>query len=239
MSAPSGAGVDALAIAAVEEIRSGMTVGLGTGRAAARAIEALAHRATAERLHLVCVATSLASARMARGLGLHVSAMEGIERVDYLFDGADEVDPALRMLKGRGGAMTREKIVAQAADRRVYLVQAAKLVGRLGESAPLPIELLRFGLAAERRALVELGLESTLRRVGGERGAGTPFETDGGNPVVDAELPDGVDLAALAAALDATPGVVGHGLFLDEADLVLVEDADGRVSRRVRSPARA
>jgi ribose 5-phosphate isomerase A len=132
------------------------------------------------------------------------------------------------MLKGRGGAMTREKIVAHAAARRAYLVQAAKQVARLGETAPLPIELLRFGLAATRRALRECGLDGLLR---------ADYATDNGNPVVDAPLSAAADLAALAAAIDAIPGVVGHGLFLDEADLVLVEAADGTIARRVRQAA--
>ena len=217
---------DALAGAAVEEICPGMTVGLGTGNTATRAIEALACRVCAEGMSILCVATSRASDELGRRLGLHVQAMEGVERIDYLFDGADEVDAAMRMIKGRGGAMTREKIVARAAARRVYLVQSVKLVERLGEAAPLPIEVLRFGLAATRRALRELGLDGPLR------GAG--YETDDGNPVVDAPLPAGVDLAQLATALDETPGVLGHGLFLTEADVLLIEDPQGRVSRRCR-----
>src|SRR5512142_2387011 len=142
--------LDALAAAAVEDVRAGMTVGLGTGRAATRAIEALARRVSGEGLDLLCVATSRASDELGRRLGLRMQAMEGIERIDYLFDGADEVDPAMRMIKGRGGAMTREKIAARAAARRVYLVQSTKLVGRLGEAAPLSIEVLRYGLAATR-----------------------------------------------------------------------------------------
>jgi ribose 5-phosphate isomerase A len=219
---------DALAAAAVQEIRSEMTVGLGTGRAAARAIEALARRVSAEPLRIACVATSRASEPLARRLGLPLRSIEELERIDYLFDGADEVDPALRMLKGRGGAMTREKIAAHAAARRVYLVQAAKQVARLGESAPLPIEVLRFGLAATRRALRALGLDGPVR--GGE------YRTDDGNPVIDAALPAGLALEPLAVALDRTPGVVGHGLFLSEADVVLIEDAAGRVSRAVRQP---
>jgi ribose 5-phosphate isomerase A len=218
--------MDALASAAVEEIRAGMTVGLGTGHAATRAIEALARRASAGGMSLLCVATSRTSAELGRRLGLRVQAMEGVERIDYLFDGADEVDAGMRMIKGRGGAMTRERIAARAAARRVYLVQSAKLVERLGESAPLPVEVLRFGLAATRRALRELGLDGPLR-------AGD-YETDDGNPVVDAALPAGADLAQLARALDETPGVVGHGLFLTEADVLLIEDPLGRVSRRSR-----
>ena len=115
---------DLLATAAVKDIISGMKVGLGTGRAATRAIRALAQRAAAERLDLRCVATSQASHDLAATLGLVVGSLEEIGRLDFLFDGADEVDPALQMIKGRGGAMTREKIVAHASARRVYLIQS-------------------------------------------------------------------------------------------------------------------
>ncbi len=222
---------DALATEAVAEVRSGMIVGLGTGRAAARAIGALARRASLERMELVCVATSRASEEMARGLGLRVVAMAGVERVDYLFDGADEVDASLRMIKGRGGAMTREKIVAHASSRRVYLAQESKMVVRLGESAPLPIEVMRFGLSATRRALGEMGLVGTVRL---RQGTNEEYETDNGNPVIDAALEAGAEVERLGAALDGTPGVVGHGLFLREADVVLVEDGSGCVVRMDR-----
>jgi ribose 5-phosphate isomerase A len=221
--------IDALALQAVADIQPGMVVGLGTGRAATRAIEALAERAKRERLDIVCVATSQASDALGAARGLRMRPMESVERVDYLFDGADEVDPELRMLKGRGGAMTREKIVAHAAAHRVYLVQSTKLVDRLGASAWLPIEVLRFGFAAIRRQLFELGLEGHLREVDGSE-----YRTDNGNPVIDGAIPVGAHIPALAAALDALPGVVGHGLFLDEADVVLIEDQEGRVTRRER-----
>lgn len=226
----STTGIDALAAAAVEEIRSGMTVGLGTGRAATRGIEALARRVSSERLELLCVATSQASEELGRRLGLKVKAMQGVETIDYLFDGADEVDPQLRMIKGRGGAMTREKIVAHSATRRVYLVQSTKLTTRLGSQSPLPVEVMRFGLASIARALRKLGLEAPLRQKDG----GGDYETDNGNPVIDAPLPMTLELAQLVTALDAIPGVVGHGLFLNEADVLLVEDEHGRVSRQVR-----
>jgi ribose 5-phosphate isomerase A len=221
---------DALAAAAIEEIQSGMTVGLGTGRAATRGIEALAQRVAHEHLDLLCVATSQASEDLGRRLGLKVKAMEGVDGIDYLFDGADEVDPLLRMIKGRGGAMTREKIVAHSAARRVYLVQTTKLAKRLGEGAPLPVEVMRFGLASTRRALRDLGLDGPLRQKEG----GGDYQTDNGNPVIDAGIPAGVDPSPLAVSLDGIPGVIGHGLFLTEADLVLVEDEHGFVSRKVR-----
>lgn len=112
----------------------------------------------------------------------------------------------------------------------MYLVQAAKLTQRLGEKAPLPVEVMRFGLAFTRRALKQLGLEGPLR----QKEDGGEYQTDNGNPVVDARLPGDLDLSQLACALEAIPGVVGHGLFLTEADVVLVEDERGAVSRRLR-----
>ena len=220
---------DALARAAIEGIESGMTVGLGTGRTATRAIKALADRVAEESMAIACVATSHATEALARTLELRLVPLTSVDRVDVLVDGADEVDPALRMIKGRGGAMTEEKRVARAAARRTYLVQSSKLVDRLGETAPLPIEVKRSAIPLVRDALAELDLVAELRRtVEGEE-----FRTDGGNPVLDAVLPE-TDLRQLAAALDAMPEVVGHGLFLDEADLVLIEEEDGQVSRRSR-----
>jgi ribose 5-phosphate isomerase A len=223
---------DLLAAAAVKDIVTGMAVGLGTGRAATRAIRALAQRAATERLALRCVATSRASHDLAATLGLTVGSLEEIGPLDFLFDGADEVDPELRMIKGRGGAMTREKIVAHAAIRRVYLIQSDKLSSRLGEKAPLPIEVLASDLAAVRRILREIGLEGPVRL----KDDGTPYKTDNGNPVIDAPLPVGLDVFKLRGSLDALQAVVGHGLFLTEADAVLIEDEEGKVSRRTRAP---
>ncbi len=222
---------DLLAAAAIKDIVSGMAVGLGTGRAATRAIRALAHRAATERLALRCVATSQASHDLAATLGLAVGSLEEIGRLDFLFDGADEVDPLLQMIKGRGGAMTREKIVAHAAARRVYLIQSNKLSSRLGEKAPLPVEVLASELAAVRQTLRTIGLEGPVRL----NADGTPYRTDNGNPVIDALLPSDLDVVQLGARLDKLPGVVGHGLFLTEANDVLIEDVDGKISRRTRA----
>ena len=222
---------DLLAAAAVKDIVSGMAVGLGTGRAATRAIRALAQRAATERLALRCAATSQASHDLAATLGLTVGSLEEIGPLDFLFDGADEVDPELRMIKGRGGAMTREKIVAHASARRMYLIQSNKLSSRLGEKAPLPIEVLASDLAAVQQALRTIGLAGPIRL----KADGTPYKTDNGNPVIDAPLPVGLDVGQLGASLDRLAGVVGHGLFLTEADAVLIEDEEGRVSRRTRA----
>ena len=221
---------DALAVAAVKDVRAGMMVGMGTGRAATRGIHALAQRVSAEKLDIQCVATSRASDELGRALGLRVRSMNDVESVDYLFDGADEVDDALRMIKGGGGALTREKIVAHASAQRVYLVQSAKLVAHLGVKFPLPIEVMDFGMAATRRHLRALGLDGSLRRTA----EGTPYETDNGNRIIDAPLTPATNLTALGAELDGMPGVIGHGLFLVEADILLIEDETGRVSQRSR-----
>jgi ribose 5-phosphate isomerase A len=222
---------DFLAAAAVEPIVSGMTVGLGTGRAATRGIHALAERAAAARLELLCVATSEASARLATSLGLRVRDLHNVERIDYLFDGADEVDPLLRMIKGRGGAMTREKLVARASRRRVYLIQSDKLVQRLGEKALLPVEVTLDHLPPVRATLETLGLRGEERRTA----EGAAYRTDGGNPVIDTKLISAIDVTGLGDTLDKMSGVVGHGLFLTEADVVLIEDEAGQVSRRAKT----
>ena len=218
---------DALAHNGIEGIASGMVVGLGTGRAAARAIDALASRVREEQLNITCVATSERSALQASGFGLRVLAMDQTTNIDWLFDGADEVDPQLRMIKGAGGAMTREKIVARAASHRVYLIQESKVVSRLGEHHSLPIEVLHFGLASITTQIEGFGLSCQLRQVKD----GAAILTDNGHVILDAALPDDVDVATLSATLDSTPGVVGHGLFLDEADVVFIENEQGNVRR--------
>lgn len=229
---------DALARAAVADIQPGMVVGLGTGRTARRAIAALAGRIIAERLGVTCVSTSEASSAYAQELGIKVREFATIEHVDYLFDGADEVDGHLRMLKGAGGAMTRERLVATAAARRVYLVEEEKLVDHLGERTPLAVAVMAFGLASIRANLRTLGLSGVLRR----SMDGTLYVTDNGNLILDVQLhggsnnDDGHNYERLAAALDHTPGVIEHGLFLTEATEALVRRDDGSIERLLRPP---
>jgi ribose 5-phosphate isomerase A len=213
---------DALAEAAVAEIQSGMIVGLGTGRTASRAINALAERVRNESLDIRCVPTSHVTETLARALGLKLADFALIERVDYLFDGADEVDPQMRMLKGGGGALVREKIVAHAADRRVYIVDESKLVDRLGQRTTLAVAVMAFGLASIRKQLRDLGLHGVVRRTLD----GHLFLTDNGCLIMDVTLEDR-DVEELACQLNCTPGVIGHGIFLDEADEVLVETPGG------------
>ena len=213
-----GTADDAMATAAVEPVEDGMTVGLGTGRAATRAIHALAAKVDAAGISVRTVATSVASADLARSLGLPVLDMGETTHVDFLFDGADEVTEDLRMLKGAGGAMTREKIVARAATTRWYLVQDEKMVDRIGARCPLPIEVMPFALASVTSRLASMDLGGTIREADG-----ATYQTDNGNLVLDVPLGAGHDAAAVDRLLNDMPGVVDHGLFLTEADVVLVE----------------
>ena len=221
--------VDAFAQEAIRSIQPGMTVGLGTGRSATRAIRALAERVRLDRMSIRCVATSHASELAATELGLEVHPFGKVEKVDVLFDGVDEIDPKLRMLKGQHGAVARQRLVARAADRRIYLGDEAKLVSRLGTQATLPVAVLAFGLAFVREELRNVGLSGVIRR----RMDGEQYVTDDGNLVIDVTLPDR-DPEQVALDLDSLPGVVDHGLFITEADEVLLETKTGQVRRLVR-----
>jgi ribose 5-phosphate isomerase A len=220
---------DALAEAVVADIQSGMIVGLGTGRTASRGILALAERVKDESLDIKCVPTSHVTETLARQLRLNVVDFAMVEKVDLLFDGADEVDGQLRMLKGAGGAMTRERIVAAAADRRVYMVSEAKIVERLGGKAALPIAVLAFGLTSIRAHLRGLGLNGVVRR----SMDGHLFLTDNGSLIVDVMLED-QDIDELSRVLDSVPGVVDHGIFLSECDELVVERSTG-IERIIRA----
>jgi len=214
--------VDALARAAVAEIQSGMIVGLGTGRTAARGVLALAERIREERLNIQCVPTSHATETVARSYQLPIIDFAMVEKVDYLFDGADEVDPSLRMLKGKGGAIVRERIVAHAAKRAVYMVGQNKLVDRLGQSCTLPVAVMAFGLTSVRTRLRDMGLNGVIRRTLD----GQFFLTDNGHLLIDVTI-ENHDVEELASELDRIPGVADHGLFLTECQELLVETDKG------------
>lgn len=234
-----GAERDALADAAVAGVRAGMVVGLGTGRAAARGVRALARRGDLDPSGMTCVSTSEATTALATQLGLRVVALSAVERVDFLFDGADEVSPDGLMIKGGGGAMTRERIVAAlcraSGGRCVYMIDAGKLSPRLGERARLPVEVVPMAAAQVGRALSMRGLRSDVRR--GPSGA--EFVTDNAGLVLDAHIPEACNVHELAAWLKAMAGVIDHGLFLNECDELLVEHPPtGEVQRRP-GPAKA
>lgn len=223
-------GNDLLAEAAVAEIEPGMIVGLGTGLTAARAIRALASRVRRENLAISCVCTSAAAENLARDFALPILDFSRVESVDYLFDGADEIDHAFRMLKGQHGALASQRLVARASKRNIYLVGEVKFVERLGESATLPIAVLPYALSFIRCELRNLGFSGILRR----KMDGEPFVSDLGHMIIDASL-NGRDPADAAALLDEVPGVVDHGLFLDEADELLIENKDGSVRHLARA----
>ena len=215
---------DELAQAAIAKIRDGMVVGLGTGRAASRCIRALAER----RPDVVCVATSVRSYELAESLGLNVQPFAEHKHVDFLFDGADEVDPELNMIKGAGGAMTREKMVARVSEYCLYVIDESKLVERLGQKKPLPIEFLAFGEASILNFIAQLNMQGSVRV--DENGA--RILTDEGNPVFDA-IPGDHDLTMINTLLDVVPGIVGHGLFMGVADEILVEMKDGSIVQHI------
>jgi ribose 5-phosphate isomerase A len=189
-----------------------MIVGLGSGDTASRAIRMLGGRA------IVGVATSEKSAALARSVGIEVREPGAVTAIDLTIDGADEIDPQLRLVKGGGGAHTREKLVARASKQMIVVADEQKRVARLGEHMRLPVEILPFAHAWTLARLDALGLPPIVR-------AG--FVTDNGNLIADCALGPVADLAALAAALKALPGVVEHGLFLDEATIAYVGRADG------------
>ena len=215
--------------AAAALVQQGWVVGLGTGSTAAFAIAEIGRRVREEGLRIVGVPTSWSAAELARAAGIEVRTLNDVERVDLALDGADEIGPRLALIKGGGAAHTQEKVVASAAERFVVLGDDGKLVDVLGVKWAVPIEVLPVALRAVERTLRSLGAEPALRKGGGKDG---PVVTDHGNLVVDAKWPSIPDPAALARSLDAIPGLVEHGLFVDLADEALIGSrADGSVRR--------
>lgn len=214
--------LDHLGRYALRYVRPGQTLGLGTGRAAAAFIRALGH----SKIKVRGVPTSNASAKLAQALGIELAELRDVARIDIDFDGADEVSPRLDLIKGLGGALVREKIVAASARRRVFLVGDEKLVKRLGAHGNLPVEVVPFAEAYVARQVHALGLRPALRR-----GAdGAEFITDNGNLILDCGVREIRAPARLENDLLKIPGVVGTGLFVGMATMVLVASPDGKVT---------
>lgn len=207
--------------AAVELVEDGMRLGLGTGSTAEFMLEALAERVRAG-LRVAGVPTSKRTADLARDLGIPLTSLETTPELDLAIDGADEVDPGLNLIKGGGGALLREKIIAACAARFVVIVDGSKQVRRLG-AFPLPVEIIAMAAVPLGRRIAALGAEVTLR-VGQD---GRPFLSDEGHQILDCAFGEIADPPALAAELNVMPGVVEHGLFCGMAELVLVGGADG------------
>jgi ribose 5-phosphate isomerase A len=220
---------------AAEQVSDGMLLGIGTGSTAAQFIDVLGERVAAG-LRVECVATSVASEHQARRLGIRV--VDRVERqLDLTVDGADEIDPELNLVKGLGGALLREKVVAAASRRMVVIATEDKLVSRLGERVPLPVEVLPLLWERTAEAIGALGLTTILRPLPGTEDPAwqsPPFVTDNGNFIVDCHLAGPLDPHQLAADLDAIPGVMGHGLFVHMASQAVIAGATGI---RVLDPA--
>jgi ribose 5-phosphate isomerase A len=231
-------GVQAVAKAALDLVTDGARLGLGTGRAATAFIRMLGARVR-DGLRVTGVPTSDASDRLARELGIPIVELDESTELDATIDGADEVSPALDLVKGWGGALVRERIVASASRRQVILVGREKLVRTLGERGRIPVEVIPLARGPVTRALKAIGLRPAVRP--GPDGT-TPFITDNGNLTLDCALTtplaDAGAARALAAAVRSIAGVVDLGLFLGTAERVLIGDAEGRVETRVREGGR-
>ncbi|MFB3819945.1 MAG: ribose 5-phosphate isomerase A [Candidatus Methylomirabilales bacterium] len=213
-------------------VQSGMVLGLGSGSTATLMVQAIGRRLRAGSLHDVRgVPTSSAIAAVARESGVPLTTLDQDPQLDLDLDGADEVDPRLNLIKGLGGALLWEKIVATASRRLVILADASKLVSRLGTKAPLPVEVVPFGWKSHLRFIEGLGGKPDLRRTA----AGEPFLTDEGNYILDCRFDGIVHPEELERALLTRAGIVGTGLFLGMAAQVIVGTADGVEVREARA----
>ena len=217
----------AVAKAAIDLVKPGMRLGLGTGTTAAPFVEEVGARVR-DGLDVICVPTSEATHAHATALNIPLTTLDETPHLDLTVDGADEIDDQLRLIKGGGGALLREKIVATASERMVVIADDSKLSKTLG-SHPLPIEVVRFGLNPTMLLIqalaAEAGCEGEVRLRPGE--GDRPFVTDQGNLIVDCVFPKIAEPEVLAFALTRVPGVVEHGLFLGLCDMAIVAGARG------------
>jgi ribose 5-phosphate isomerase A len=212
---------------ALEAVRDGMKLGLGTGSTAKHFVDLLGEKVRSG-MKVVGVPTSEATGAQAEQCGIALTTLDEVDRLDITIDGADEVDPALDLIKGGGGALLREKIVAAASDRMIVIADETKWVDALGRF-PLPVEVIPFGLGATRRAMerafAEAGVSGPMEVRKGRDGH--VFVTDGGHWIVDARLGRIADPPRLARLLNVIPGVVEHGLFVGLASTVILAGAQG------------
>jgi ribose 5-phosphate isomerase A len=218
---------------AVEFVEDGMRVGLGTGSTAAWMVRCLGEMVREDGLRITAVATSSRTEELARQVGIEVVSLNEAKWLDLTIDGADEFDPNLALIKGGGGALLQEKIVATASDRMIVIADIAKEVATLG-AYPLPVEVIPFGWQTSRALIGEtlvgldvMGHDVTLR-MNGDR----PFRTDEGNFLLDLSLRRIANPRQVSLVLNQIPGVVENGLFIDICDMVVIGGADGRVELR-------
>src|SRR5215218_1748200 len=221
-----------LAVAAANLVTPGMLVGLGTGSTADAVTRELGRR-VAGGLDLTAVPTSDRTEALARDLGIPLLTLDEAGRPDLGIDGADEIDPALDAIKGRGGALLREKLVALSCDDYILVATTEKSVDQLGERTPLPVEIVAFGWSQTAKRLASVGISPEPRTLDGE--PARPWVTDNGGVILDCATGPIADPSQLAAAVKAVSGVVEHGLFLGIARAALQVDPDGHVVRRERT----
>jgi ribose 5-phosphate isomerase A len=214
---------------AVELVKNGMVIGLGSGSTAEIAIRILGEKVK-KGLQIVGVPTSLKSEEIARALGVRLATLKDYPELDLTIDGADEVElGSLDLIKGRGGALLREKIVASSSRQLIIVVDESKIVDRLGSHGEVPVEIVSFGWQSTARRLEKLGWKPVLRSEAG----GVPFVTEGGHYILDCSFETGLLLQSRAEQLHDTVGVVEHGMFLGMATQVHVGSAQGgRVLRK-------
>lgn len=215
---------------AAEFVEDGMTLGLGTGSTVHFTLVRLAERIREQGLRVRGVPTSLDTERKAREWGIPLVELSAVASLDLAIDGADEIDPQFRMIKGGGGALLREKVVASLARRVVIVVGENKVVPRLGTTFALPVEVVPFALPSVARAIARLGCTPKER----ER-EGRAYRTDNGNAILDCSFAKGIDdPAALERSLRTIPGIVESGLFIGLAHALVVGKNDGSIEVRQR-----
>jgi ribose 5-phosphate isomerase A len=218
---PKDVAREAAAAAAVDRIEAGMTIGLGSGRAVWKVVEALGARKLAVR----AAAASVRTEQLAAGAGIELLDLDAAAPLDLAIDGADEIDPQLGLIKGGGGALLREKLVIAAARHFVVVAETDKKVERLGQMHAVPVEVIRFGWRSTLARLLDGIVSDAELRMAGD----SPYVTDEGHVILDCAVPAQGSIEELAAALKSETGVVEHGFFLGMADEALLGDLDGGV----------
>jgi ribose 5-phosphate isomerase A len=207
--------------AAVEQVQSGMVLGLGSGTTVSHALQCLAEMLRAGKLDGICgVPSSIQTEKRAKELGIPLTSLDRHPVLDLTIDGADEVDPDLNLIKGGGGALLREKVLAQASRRTVIIVDQGKLSPRLGSHWPLPVEVIHFAVKSIKNYLTSIGASVESRQTS----QGKLFRTDQNNVILDANFGPIENAQELSVKLAERAGIVAHGLFLDLADEVIVAE---------------
>ncbi|MFW5946115.1 MAG: ribose-5-phosphate isomerase RpiA [Candidatus Natronoplasma sp.] len=207
---------------AAESVEDGMVVGLGTGSTAKYAIKKIGERKKEEDLDIVGIPTSVETEKRAEKAGIDLVELDEADKIDLTIDGADEVDPEMNLIKGGGGALLREKIIAHNSQYYIVIVDPSKMVDVLGEGFDLPVEVLSLWQKAISSQIEKVGCEAKLRRVDG-----SIYKTDNGNNILDCGFGEIKDSKGLSKKLNSIPGVIENGLFLDLADKIIIGNEKG------------